>query len=388
MILGMYCNWRVKVDPTGVFYISALNMKYLIAFKKKCQQVILLTNISSQPISNDDQPIIDLSIEVIPLPEYKTYLQSFKFFSKIIAGMKILVSKSDFIYVKTPEPFSWYFSFFKSNKKINYHFVSNPLEVILKRKGFFKKTFTYLLFLPEYYLICIAARLTNCSANGPSVIKNTPFFLKKKIRILIENTLSEDDLDNKLFIPKKLNPPYVFICVSRLQNSKGLFELIDAFTRFNKNTQFESKLLIVGDGPLNNELSKFIDDNNAGGFISMLGHVENGEPLNLLYRKSDFLINPSLSETGPRVILEGMAEGVVCISTDVGYVSFIYNQVDCLPELIISQNADFNDEFGSIANRLLSNPLLYKNLSEKSVSLSKKYSLDKFVLGILDVENK
>ncbi|EFI1316391.1 glycosyltransferase family 4 protein, partial [Escherichia coli] len=110
------------------------------------------------------------------------------------------------------------------------------------------------------------------------------------------------------------------------------------------------------------------------------GYVQNGEPLNEFYRNAHFLINPSLSETGPRVILEAMSEGCVCLSTDVGYVRYILSQEPVFDSLII--RSDFERQFCLIAKELCVNKELYTELSMKSFFIAQKYSLDSFVENI------
>ncbi|MXC69142.1 glycosyltransferase family 4 protein, partial [Escherichia coli] len=111
--------------------------------------------------------------------------------------------------------------------------------------------------------------------------------------------------------------------------------------------------------------------------ITIQGYVQNGEPLNEFYRNAHFLINPSLSETGPRVILEAMSEGCVCLSTDVGYVRYILSQEPVFDSLII--RSDFERQFCLIAKELCVNKELYTELSMKSFFIAQKYSLDSFV---------
>ncbi len=62
--------------------------------------------------------------------------------------------------------------------------------------------------------------------------------------------------------------------------------------------------------------------------IKLLGFIPNGYELNKVYQHHDFFVNPSLSETGPRVIIEAMMNNLYCISTDVGYVSKVLTTSD------------------------------------------------------------
>ena len=94
-------------------------------------------------------------------------------------GIKKLSHLSEQIYVRTPEPFSWLFFIYAKNQLVNYHFTSNPLDVIRKsNNSTIKKIIRLMFFFPEYYLICISAFFNSKSlkSKGISILFN--IFLK------------------------------------------------------------------------------------------------------------------------------------------------------------------------------------------------------------------
>lgn len=381
MSIGLYCNWKLKQNSNGDIYLNSIHAKYLFAFKNKYKKVTLLSNISSEVITDADQLISDQDISFILLPAFSGYLGAIKFFPRILSGIKKLTSLVNCVYIRTPEPFSWAFSLFRNKKNINYHFISNPLDVILKKKSR-KKYITYLAFLPEYYITCFAAYINNCSCNGPSVLNNVPFFLRNKLRVLIENTLSRDELEKKSYNKSNFTQPYKMVCVSRLQEAKGLPELICAFAHFSRRNKIHAELSIVGDGPLKNTLQELIIKIGAQDYIHLLGHVKNGSPLDDVYKRHQILINPSLSETGPRVILEAMSEGLVCVSTDVGYVRHVFDKNRQMSELIICGKDNFETSLEKILLKLIYEDGYYECMSLNSFNLAKRYSLDDFIEGV------
>lgn len=382
MNIGLYCNWKVKKRSDGTLYINSIHAKYLNVFEEQYDDIILLTNISEEGINSADV-VVGEKVKIITLPKFNNYLGALKHFRVIIASIKNLTSKVDVVYVRTPEPFSWVFTFFKKDKIINYHFVSNPLEVLLKKKKSLKKYLTYILFLPEYYLTCIAAYFNFTSANGPSVLLNIPFFLRPKVRVLIENTLTDNELSQKKYLEKDIMGPIRLLCVSRLQEAKGLQEMVRAFYDLKHKMNREMYLTIAGEGPLHKELKELIVKLDLEQAVTMVGHVKNGSPLDELYRKSHILINPSLSETGPRVLLEAMAEGVVCISTDVGYVRYVYENENSLLQLIIAKDEKLTVSLNEIIDRVITSQKVYNDLSLTSFMLAKNYSLNDFVSKVI-----
>ncbi|GAB1440032.1 hypothetical protein MASR2M36_28140 [Providencia sp.] len=378
-MIGLYCCWAIKKSNNG-FYISSINAKYLTEFYKVYGKIALLTTASISEHSNSDVFISSDICEVIELPLFENYSSSAKHFFKITKSIKLLCKMTNRIYIKTPEPFCWFFVFFKKDKIINYHFVSNPLQVILnnKNKNFLSRISRFLLYLPEYILTCISAYLCNSSANGNSVINNVPFFLRKKTKVLIESSLTEQDFQTHTSSKIKDNGLINFLAVSRLYEGKGLELLINTFKNLNDyypNKKFH--LTIAGDGPLKKSLINLINTNNLNSLVTLLGEVPNGNDLNEVYSSNEVFINPSSSETGPRVILEAMSQSLFCITTDVGYVNEVMNiNGSCCGKII-----PINSEIDLLSSILwtFDNPQELKSLSLLGKQYARNFKLSDFV---------
>lgn len=99
--------------------------------------------------------------------------------------------------------------------------------------------------------------------------------------------------------------------VGRLSREKGIEVLVEAAHHFPKDT----RMLIVGDGPLRKVLERSARDVECA--IAFAGWIEN-EMLGAYIRRARLQVVPSLSEPQGLVVLEGMACGVPVIGTDVG----------------------------------------------------------------------
>ncbi|TQQ46363.1 hypothetical protein FLL65_14745, partial [Vibrio cholerae] len=180
-MLGLYCNWKVTPSGNG-FYINAIHAKYLMMFNKKYGSLILMSNVTerSNNINSSDVYIeIDNNIKLIALPYFSSYIGAIRHFPKILKAMWVFFCECQLIYVRSPEPLSWLLGLFnfKKAKTINYHFTSNPLQVLLSShsSNFLVKYLKVIIFFPEYLLICLAAKFNKCSANGESILPYLPF---------------------------------------------------------------------------------------------------------------------------------------------------------------------------------------------------------------------
>ncbi len=102
------------------------------------------------------------------------------------------------------------------------------------------------------------------------------------------------------------------ITVCRLTPWKGVASIIDALERLNN-----CRLVIVGDGPLRQELDLQVERQGLNDRVIFTGNITKQKVSNLLFQSDLFILNSSY-EGLPHVALEAMLAGVPVIATDVG----------------------------------------------------------------------
>jgi len=106
----------------------------------------------------------------------------------------------------------------------------------------------------------------------------------------------------------------------RLTNVKRVDVVLQSFSSFNAIYR-NSELVILGDGPLKEELIKMSKELNLENHVKFVGALPYNEALNW-FKWADCLLLPSQhSEGWPKVIAEAMCYGVVCIAVDHGQVA-------------------------------------------------------------------
>jgi len=108
--------------------------------------------------------------------------------------------------------------------------------------------------------------------------------------------------------------------VGRLQEGKGLFDLIDAFKTLAK--QYAIELVIAGKGPLAEPLQTEIATRGLGESVRLLGYRTD---VPAVMKAADVFVLPSYREGTPRVITEALSAGLPVVATD---ISGIPDQVD------------------------------------------------------------
>ncbi len=121
-------------------------------------------------------------------------------------------------------------------------------------------------------------------------------------------------------IRKKLNigSEKVILFVGRLDFQKGIEYLISAFSKIIIDFP-EVKLIVVGDGPLKDQVRAVISKYNLSKSVFLLGRVDVMD-LPKIYAACDLFVVPSLMEGFGIVYLEAMACGKACIGTNIGGV--------------------------------------------------------------------
>ena len=122
----------------------------------------------------------------------------------------------------------------------------------------------------------------------------------------------------------KIEPRYefedYFIYFGRLSEEKGIKTLIESMKMVKK-----SKLIIVGNGPLEEELKLNVENNNISN-IEFVG-FKTGAELENLIKNSKFVVIPSeWYENAPMSIIEAMSYGKPVIGSNIGGIpEFIEN---------------------------------------------------------------
>lgn len=154
------------------------------------------------------------------------------------------------------------------------------------------------------------------------ILKSNPAVNPEKV-INTGNSIDYDyfssSVYNKQTVHKKFGIPEnssVFGTAGRLAPTKGLRYLIRAFAQIKKQLR-NVELLIAGTGELKDRLEKRAVKLGCRDSVHFIGHIDN---MPEFYSAVDVFVLPSVAEGLPKVIIEAMAAGVLCIATNAGGV--------------------------------------------------------------------
>ncbi len=186
--------------------------------------------------------------------------------------------------------------------------------------GYFNEAVTYVFLWIERLMAFFTDRII-------AVSDNLKYELTNKYRIASDSKIKViyNGYDLKPFLnidrssdltEKEKNTARGEICITivgRLVPIKGHKFLIQAFSRL----EFPSRLVIVGDGILKEELVQLAEKLDIRQRIDFLGYKKDVVPI---YRETDMVVLSSLNEGAPVAVIEALASAKPVIATDVGGV--------------------------------------------------------------------
>lgn len=110
---------------------------------------------------------------------------------------------------------------------------------------------------------------------------------------------------------------FLVVCVANFRPEKNHSLLVQAAARVLL-TRADAVFLLVGDGPLREQVARDIERHGVGGQVRILGRVPRAKRL---VAAADLVVLSSLHEALPVVVMEALAAGVPVVSTEVGGIS-------------------------------------------------------------------
>lgn len=156
-----------------------------------------------------------------------------------------------------------------------------------------------------------------------AVVANSRDLAKRSVeRDLVPVEIIPNGVDTEFFCPATQSRDHwaiekELLFVGRLHKQKNLSSLIRVLGFAKDRNLFRFRLTIVGDGPERAKLTELVDENKLTSQIKFCGWKD-AVAIREKMRESDCLINYSLYEGLPNIVLEAMASSLPVICSDIG----------------------------------------------------------------------
>ena len=190
----------------------------------------------------------------------------------------------------------------------------------------------------------------------------------------IDSSLYDTDINGKnIYDPLPVDgKKKVFAVIGRLFPDKGHRYFLQAFSECHEKYP-TSMALIIGDGPLEEEISQQVLNLHLEGKVFLCGVRQD---MKNIYNNIDYLVIPSLTEGLPYVLLEAMLCKVPVLATEVGGI----------PGLVTDEKTGYLVPPGDVESlkigmeKMLDNPEKLKAMAENAYNLvNEKYSAKRMV---------
>jgi Glycosyltransferase len=323
--LGILASWNLVCD-SGRYYTLNTHFSYIEYVSTLYEKIYLVSSVRYSKASDTDKKYclsVFQNIELVPLPEVTSSLQSIKLFNDFKKAVKKTIPQVDVFYSRTPDPFSWMPALYGHPRTI-LHFVGDIIEAanMNVKWSWLKKKMMVLGYLPEWHLTLKAARKSLCFSNGRHIAERLAKY-KVKAEAVVSSTVSVNSLPKALHsLPVEKGRLHLTF-LSYISYHKGINCMMDVILKL-KERGVEFIFNIAGDGDMLPDLRRFVQQNRLQDCVVLHGHLNNRELINELFTQSDLFFFPSLSEGSPRVTIEAMSMGVPLVATPVGSLPYCF----------------------------------------------------------------
>lgn len=195
----------------------------------------------------------------------------------------------------------------------------------------------------------------------------------KNIKPFFTATYRESDIIPS--IPRPLEGKIQFLFVGSLVVGKRPLYAIQIIENLRKSG-YEVALDLYGDGLQRENLEKYIDENQLGSDIRLMGN-QTMDAVRKAYQSAHFAMLPSQSEGWPKAVAEAMFWGCFAIATPVSCVPFMLDNEK--RGMLLTMDSDTD---AAKIRSLLENGNDYSNRAELGMDWSRQYTLDFFQSSI------
>lgn len=173
-------------------------------------------------------------------------------------------------------------------------------------------------------------------------------------------------------IKKEVNQRRYYLFLGRIDKLKGINKLVESW----KNVDGE-ELVIVGTGPEEEHLKKYIEDNHIDN-VHFLGYKKKEEAMNILSYAKALIVPSQWYEGLPMTIIEAFSLAVPVICSDIGNIKELGK--DSLGVLDYKDNSKWHN----LINNISSEDLVCASYKANNM-YEKKYSIENNYRKLLDI---
>jgi len=311
-------------------------------------------------------PVIDDRIEICPIPFFQGPKEYAKSFFQVKKAAKKTVEKCDAAILRVPSTIGFVVLNEVRKKRMPYavEVIANPsIEIANSNNNILVKFLMKIIHLQQIIACKYADGVSYVTQNALQKI------YPAKKRDHFESYYSSVELPNIFFKGSRKCPKHNPFIICHVTNpiktyNKGHITVIDTIKLLMENG-FDVIAKFAGEGEFISHFQEYAEQIGIQNRIYFVGLLKQNELINFL-EESDIMLFPTSSEALPRVLIEAMATGLPCLSTNISGIP------ELLPkEQIFAPNDSLG--FATRIKEIMQSPNLYEKLSKTAFEKAKEY---------------
>jgi glycosyltransferase involved in cell wall biosynthesis len=366
----------------GKIWMQAASGRVAEALAAHFEKVYLCSRVVHEPPPAPfDSPLNASNLELVPQPHWRNTAESLRHFTAIARSYLETCRRSDALFVRGMCPYIAILYVFAAlhRKRVCHWIVGDPLALL--RTG--KRNGTLLDALARLYALQdrLFTRMGRWLAGGALLCNGRELaraYASPKTAAVVSGTIRNDEFFDRADTCS--GPVVRILFVGFVRPEKGIEYLIDAVSSLGSGICWELEIAGEREFPgYARKLEAIANARRISDRIRWSGYLPNGAPVWERMRASDLFVLPTLSEGTPHVLVEARANGLPCISTNVGGVpSTVTDGYDAL--LVPPKDAL---ALARAIDRVISDGELRRTLIRNGLIAARRQTLDHFISAVL-----
>lgn len=370
MRLLLSCDERVYYY-NSTYYVRTFGLTLFKRYLTVYSELTIVARVENIIKSDTSKyvPLPEKNIKIIPVSNFRG---PFDFLKKMPSVLRVTRTRNldyDVGIFRVPSTTAFLVArtFLYNKKTFGLEIVANPLDLMRTTNNLLSK-FAYYMWHLFLKLLCKkAACISYVTKHSLQKV-----YVPKKQQYTISYSSVELN-ENFYYKPRSLNITKDSFRLLHIAHPiktchKGHIEAIDILKYVKYKLKLRVKLYFGGDGDYVAYLMQYARDKGVADDIVFLGFLTEQEVM-MHMLASDIFLFPSYSEGLPRVIIEALASGLPCVTSNVGG----------LPELVQDEllfNLKDLNKAGYSIFKLLTDSIFYSEISKENYYKSLEYQND------------
>jgi glycosyltransferase involved in cell wall biosynthesis len=316
--LAVYTDYAYRRDHDGAVYADRAFVKFVLEMKRSLDKVVLLGRANPEPGRSHYK--LPPEVEFVPLPHYPSLNHPLKMLGAIprsLARFWRALDEVDAAWLLGPYLLAILFALLALlRRKPVVLGVRQDLPQYVANRHPGRRPVLWAAIVLDKTFRALARRLPVVVV-GPDLAQNY-----RRARALLPISVSlvrEHDLERRGGIERSYDGDLQILSVGRLDTEKNPLLLVDVLTLLRRDDP-RWRLVICGEGYLEDALAERISELGLEEFASLRGYVPIDGGLRELYEESHFLLHVSWTEGFPQTFVEAFGARLPVVATAVGGV--------------------------------------------------------------------